>query len=337
MALPTRPLGKTGMEITRVGFGSWAAGGGGWAFSWGPQDDDQSIAAIRHAVEAGINWVDTAPGYGQGHSEEVVARALRDIPAPDRPYVFTKCGLRWDPAEPYKVSRRVGAPSSIREEAEQSLRRLQVDVIDLYQMHWPAEDGTPLESYWQALLQLKDEGKIRAAALCNHGTAQLEAAESLGHVESLQPPFSAIKRTSAPEIAWCAAHSAGVIVYSPMQAGLLTGRFSAERVASLHPDDWRGRNAEFQGERLSRNLALADALRAIAEQKGTSLPALAVAWAAAWPGVTGAIVGARSAAQVDGWLPAATIELTPTDLEKVASAIGTTGAGDGPARPSAGS
>ena len=330
MALPTRSLGKTGIEITRVGFGAWAAGGGGWSYSWGPQDDDESVGAIRHAVDAGINWVDTAAVYGLGHSEEVVGRALKTIPAQDRPYVFTKCGLRWDPEDRYKPSRRVGARESLREEVELSLRRLQVDVIDVYQMHWPAEDGTPLESYWSTLLQLKDEGKIRAAALCNHNAAQLEAAEALGHVDSLQPPFSAIRRTAAPDIAWCAAHSTGVIVYSPMQAGLLTGSFSAERVSKLHPDDWRGRHPEFQGERLSRNLALAEALRAVAEQKGTTLPAVAVAWAAAWPGVTGAIVGARSAAQVDGWLPAATLELSSDDIRQVAAAISSTGAGDGP-------
>jgi len=332
-ALPTRPLGKTGMDITRVGFGAWATGGGGWAFSWGPQDDEESIAAIRHAVEAGVNWVDTAAVYGLGHSEEVVARALRGIPAADRPFIFTKCGLRWDPADPYKPARRVGAPASLREEVEASLRRLEVEVIDLYQMHWPAEDGTPLEAYWSTLLELKDEGKVRAAGLCNHSAAQLEVAERTGHVDSLQPPFSAIRRTAAPDIAWCAAHSTGVIVYSPMQAGLLTGSFSAERAANLHPDDWRRHNPEFQGERLSRNLALADALRPIAAARGTTVAAVAVAWALAWPGVTGAIVGARSAAQVDGWLPAATIELSPAEIDQVTAAITATGAGEGPVAP----
>ena len=333
MGPPTRPLGTTGMDITRVGFGAWAAGGGGWAFSWGPQHDDDSVAALRHAVESGVNWVDTAAAYGLGHSEEVVGRAVQGIPPADRPYIFTKCGLRWDSSDPYKPARRVGAPVSLREEVEASLTRLQVDRIDLYQLHWPAEDGTPLESYWSTLLELKDEGKIRAPALCNHSVAQLEAAERLGHVDSLQPPFSAIRRTAAAEIAWCAAHSTGVIVYSPMQAGLLTGTFSAERVAGLHKDDWRARSPEFQGERLERNLALADALRPIAAERGTTVAAVAVAWALAWPGVTGAIVGARSAAQVDGWLPAATLELSGNELDRVASAITSTGAGEGPARP----
>lgn len=332
-SLPTRPLGKTGMDLTRVGFGAWAAGGGGWAFSWGPQDDDESIAAIRHSVEAGINWLDTAAVYGLGHSEEVVAKAMRGITPADRPFIFTKCGLRWDPADPYKQARRVGAPASLREEVELSLRRLETDVIDLYQMHWPAEDGTPLEDYWSTLLQFKDEGKIRAAGLCNHNVVQLEAAERLGHVDSLQPPFSAIKRSTADEIAWCSAHSTGVIVYSPMQAGLLTGAFSAERVANLHAEDWRLRNPEFQGERLSRNLALAGALRPIAEARGTTVAAVAVAWTLAWRGVTGAIVGARSPAQVDGWLPASELVLTTTELDDIAAAIASTGAGEGPARP----
>ena len=239
VALTTLPLGKTGMEITRVGFGAWALGGAGWAGSWGPQDDEESMAAIRHAVEAGVNWVDTAAVYGLGHSEEVVAAALDGIPKADRPFVFTKCGLAWDEQDRYRDARKSGRPESIRAELEASLRRLRRETIDLYQMHWPPTDGTTLDEYWATLLQLKDEGKIRAVGLSNHSVAQLQAAEALGHVDTLQPPFSAIKRAAAPEVAWCAAHSAGVIVYSPMQAGLLTGAFSAERVARLHGDDWR--------------------------------------------------------------------------------------------------
>jgi len=333
VAFLTRPLGKTGMDITRVGFGAWAAGGGGWAFSWGPQDDQDSVSAIRHAVESGINWVDTAAVYGLGHSEEVVADAMKGIPAADRPYIFTKCGLRWDKEDPYKPAKRVGAPESIRAEVEASLRRLAVEAIDLCQMHWPAEDGARLEDYWGTLLQLKAEGKIRAAGLSNHDMVLLEAAEARGHVDTLQPPFSAIRRTMAPEIAWCATHSTGVIVYSPMQAGLLTGAFSAARVAALHQDDWRARNAEFRGERLERNLALAEALRPIADERGTTMAAVAVAWVLTWPGVTGAIVGARNAEQVNGWLPAANLELSETELEDIARAIESTGAGDGPSRP----
>lgn len=333
MAFPTHTLGKTGIDITRVGFGAWAAGGGGWINSWGPQDDQESIAAIRHAVESGVNWVDTAPMYGLGHSEEVVAAALTGIAEADRPFIFTKCGLVWDNDHPYKPARRLGDPDSIRKGAEESLRRLQVEAIDLLQMHWPPEDGSRLDDYWGALLELREEGKIRAAGLCNHSLAQLDTAEALGHLDTLQPPFSAVKRTSAPEVAWCAANTTGVIVYSPMQAGLLTGAFSAERAAGLDHEDWRRRDAEFQGERLQRNLALADALRPIAEQRATTVAAIAVAWVLAWPGVTGAIVGARSTGQVDGWLPAATLELSDAELDQIALAIESTRAGDGPSRP----
>src|ERR1700704_1692205 len=238
--LATAPLGTTGMHITRVGFGAWAIGGGGWTFAWGNQDDADSIAAIRHAVERGVNWIDTAAVYGLGHSEEIVARALRDIPAGDRPYVFTKAGLVWDERDHAAPPRRVGDPLSIRREVEASLRRLDVERIDLYQMHWPAEDGTPLEDYWGTLLQLKEEGKVRAVGLSNHDVAQLEAAERLGHVGTPQPPFSGIPRgVAAAELPWCEAHRTGVIVYSPMQSGLLTGAFSVARAAQLGAGDWR--------------------------------------------------------------------------------------------------
>src|SRR6266478_3670039 len=315
--LPTTPLGTTGMRITRVGFGAWAIGVGGWTFAWGNQDDTASIAAIRQAVERGINWIDTAAVYGLGHSEEIVARALRDIPLDDRPYVFTKAGLVWDERD------RAATP-----------RRLDVERIDSYQMHWPAEDGTALEDYWGTLLQLKEEGKVRAVGLSNHNVAQLDAAERLGHVDTLQPPFSAIRReVAAAELPWCAAHRTGVIVYSPMQSGLLTGAFSLERAAALGADDWRYRSPDFTGLGLRRNVALADALRPIAERHGVTVAAVAVAWTLAWPGVTGAIVGARSPAQVDGWIGAASLELTDADLDDIAAAIARTGAGTGPVRP----
>jgi aryl-alcohol dehydrogenase-like predicted oxidoreductase len=331
--LPTRPLGGTGLDITRVGFGAWAIGGGGWSFAWGDQDDDASIAAIRHAVEQGVNWIDTAAVYGLGHSEEIVARALDGVPDADRPYVFTKCGLRWDPDNPLADARRIASPDSIRYEVEQSLKRLDVERIDLYQVHWPPDDGTPIEDYWGTMLELKAEGKVRAAGLSNHDRAQLEVAHSVGPIDSLQPPFSAIKRRAADEIAWCAEHNTGVIVYSPMQAGLLTGSFSAERAARLGQDDWRSRDPEFSGDRLRRNLALADELRPVAEQRGTSVAAVAVAWTLAWRGVTGAIVGARSPEQVDGWLPATHLELSDAELDAIARAIETTGAGEGPTHP----
>lgn len=331
----TRRLGGTGMEITPVGFGAWAVGGGGWAFAWGEQDDAASIAAIRHAVERGVNWIDTAAVYGLGHSEEVVARALRDFAPEDRPYLFTKCGLIWDRNNPTAVALRVGNPASLRRELEASLKRLGVERIDLYQVHWPAEDGTPIEAYWGELVKMREEGKIRAAGLSNHNVTQLEVAERVGHVDTLQPPFSAIRREVADrELAWCADHDTGVIVYSPMQSGLLTGAFSEERAAALTEGDWRARSSEFSGEGLRRNLALANSLRPIAARHGVTVAAVAVAWTLAWREVTGAIVGARGPEQVDGWLPAATLELTEADLDEIAAAIRGTGAGSGPERPS---
>jgi aryl-alcohol dehydrogenase-like predicted oxidoreductase len=333
-ALPTRPFGKTDMRITRVGFGAWATGGGGWSFGWGRQDDADSIAAIRHALSRGVNWIDTAAVYGLGHSEEVVAEALRDIPRAERPYVFTKCGLVWDEANPMTPSMRVGAAASIRREVEASLRRLMVERIDLYQMHWPAEDGTSLESYWRTLLDLKREGKVRAVGLSNHNVDQLRRAEEIGHVETLQPPFSAIHREiAANELPWCREHLTGVIVYSPMQSGLLTGAFDGKRAASLPADDWRTRSADHTGEGLKRNLKLAEALKPIAERHGVTQAAVAVAWTLAWPGVTGAIVGARNPSQVDGWLAAGVLELTDSDMAEIASAIEKSGAGVGPTMP----
>ena len=329
-SLRARMLGRTGMSISRVGFGAWAIGGPDWAVGWGAQDDQASIRAIRHAVERGVNWIDTAAIYGLGHSEEVVGRALAEMPAAERPYVFTKCGQVWDPHDRYSKL-RVGKPESIRREAEQSLRRLRVEVIDLYQMHWPAEDGTPLEDYWQALLDLKAEGKVRAVGLSNHAVGLLERAEALGHVDTLQPPLSAIRRGAlAAELPWCEAHETGVIVYSPMQSGLLSGRFSADRVAALPSDDWRSRHADFQGDALTRNLAVADAMKPIAARQGVSPAAVAVAWALAMPGVTGAIVGARSPEQVDGWVAAAALDLDEEDRTAIATAIRGVGAGEGP-------
>ena len=332
----TRPFGRTGMSITRVGFGAWAIGGGDWAFGWGDQDEAASIAAIRRACESGINWIDTAAVYGLGRSEETVAKALRGMPAASRPYVFTKCGLVWSEENRMLPPRRLGRPESIRRELDASLRRLGVERIDLYQMHWPAEDGAPIEEYWGVLLDLKREGKARAVGLCNHSAAQLEAAERLGHVETLQPPFSAIRRdVAAGELPWCHAHETGVIVYSPMQAGLLTGSFTEARARSLPQNDWRSRSVNFLGEGLKRNLALAEALRPIAARRNVSVGAVAVAWTLAWPGVTAAIVGARSADQVDGWIAAANIELSGAEMREIAAAIASTGAGTGPSAPSA--
>lgn len=333
-SFPTQPLGRTGMEITRVGFGAWAIGGPDWAVGWGPQDDGDAVDAILHAVDRGINWIDTAAVYGLGHSEELVRKALASLPPSRRPYVFTKCGLTWSAEDPKAMPRRTGAPDSLRREVEDSLRRLGVDCIDLYQMHWPAGDGTPLDVYWETLLDLKRAGKVRAVGLSNHNLAQLQAAQAIGEVDTLQPPFSAIRRDAAADLLpWCAQHDVGVIVYSPMQSGLLTGAFTRERAAALPADDWRSRNAEFTQPNLDRNLALAEAMKPIAERHGVTVGAVAVAWTLAWPGVTGAIVGARSAHQVDGWLGAATLELDAEDLLSIAQAIEDSGAGTGPALP----
>lgn len=333
MTLPTRALGSSGLEITRVGFGAWAIGGGGWSFGWGPQDDDASLAAMRHAIERGVNWIDTAAVYGLGHSEELVGRLLRSIPREDHPFVFTKCGLVWNEADPMEENKRVLRPDSIRRECEASLRRLGVERIDLYQFHWPTDDGTPIEDSWAEMLRLVEEGKIRAAGVSNFDVALLDRCEAIRHVDSLQPPFSLIRRdTGASQIPWCAAHDTGVIVYSPMQSGILTDRFSAERVAAMAEDDWRRRSPQFNEPALSRNLALRDALRPIARRHDTSVSSIAVAWTLAWPGVTGAIVGARSPEQVDGWIDAARVTLTAADLDEITMAIERTGAGTGPTR-----
>jgi aryl-alcohol dehydrogenase-like predicted oxidoreductase len=332
--LPKRRLGNTDMDITVLGFGAWAIGGGDWAFTWGPQDDNASVAAIRHAVSRGINWIDTAASYGLGHSEEVVGRALRDIPADERPFVFTKCGLVADPAQPMVPSRRVGDPASIRQGVDDSLRRLEVDRIDLMQMHWPAEDGVPVEEYWGAMLELQQAGKVREVGLSNHSVEQLTAAEKVGHVATLQPPFSMINRAAAAELLpWCEDNGAGVIAYSPLQSGLLTGAFSLERLSSLDAKDWRLRNPEFQDERLNANLALVDAVRSVSERHDVSVSAAAIAWVLAFRGVSGAIVGARSTEQVDGWIAAGGVQLTDEDFGSLATVISETGAGQGPSSP----
>jgi aryl-alcohol dehydrogenase-like predicted oxidoreductase len=332
--LPTRPLGSSGLDITPVGFGAWAIGGGGWSFGWGPQDDTASLAAMRRALELGVNWIDTAAVYGLGHSEELVGRLLRELSGDERPFVFTKGGLVWDEQNRMVEPRRVLQPESIRTEVEASLRRLGVEQIDLYQFHWPDETGTPVEDSWETMSRLVDEGKIRAAGVSNFDISLLQRCEAVRHVDSLQPPFSLIRReVGEREIPWCAEHHTGVICYSPMQSGILTESFNLPRVRAFAVDDWRRRSPEFQHPRLSRNLGLRDALRPIAQRYRTTVSAVAIAWVLAWPGVTGAIVGARSAEQVDGWIGAATLTLSPADLNSIATAIARTGAGAGPLRP----
>jgi aryl-alcohol dehydrogenase-like predicted oxidoreductase len=337
MGLAKRPLGKSGLQITTVGFGAWAAGGGGWVFGWGPQDDGASVAAIHHAVALGVNWIDTAAVYGFGHSEEVVGRALRELPANERPYVFTKCGVHQNEGGPMAPPTRTLRPDSIPRECEDSLRRLGVERIDLFQFHWPDQAGTPVEDSWGAMLRLVEQGKVRAAGVSNFDVRLLERCEALRHVDSLQPPFSLVRRdVAAAEIPWCASHATGVIAYSPMQSGLLADRFTVEHVAALAEDDWRRRSPEFQPPKLQANLALRDSLRPLAEKRGASVGALAVAWTLTWPGLTGAIVGARSPEQVDGWIAAANLVLEPAELDAIAAAIARTGAGTGPPRPPAG-
>ena len=332
-----RALGTTGLEITQVGFGAWAVGGGGWAYGWGSQDDADSISAIQHAVWRGINWVDTAAIYGLGHSEEVVGRAIREMPALERPYVFTKGGMIPDPARPFDEPQRNLRPESIRKEVEASLRRLGVERIDLYQFHWPDAIGTAIEDSWGEMSRLIDEGKVRTGGVSNFDVGLLERVERVRHVDSLQPPFSLIRRQSAADvIPWCASHGTGVIVYSPMQSGILTDGFSRDRVEQMASDDWRRGNVEFQEPRLSRNLRLRDALRPVAARHAVSVAAVAVAWTLSFRGVSGTIVGARSREQVDGWIGAGNLTLEPRDLAEIALALERTRAGAGPRRPESG-
>jgi aryl-alcohol dehydrogenase-like predicted oxidoreductase len=334
MTLPTRALGTSSLEITTVGFGSWAVGGGGWAFGWGPQDDDRSVAAISHAVERGITWVDTAAIYGLGHGEEVVGRALRALPAASRPLVFTKCGLLWDDADRMKPARRVVTAETVRRGAEDSLRRLGLDRLDLLQIHWPDDEGNAIEPAWEEMLRLREEGLTRAVGVSNFDVGLLERCEALGHVDSLQPPFNLVSRETAEELLpWADEHGTGVICYSPMKNGILTGSFSGARVAAMAEDDWRRSAPNFKEPALSRNLSLRDALRPIAERRGATVASVAVAWTLTWPGVGGAIVGARAPEQVDGWIGAAELRLSAADLDEIAAAVRATGAGSGPADP----
>ena len=333
-SLATRNLGKLGPEITRVGFGAWAIGGGGWAFGWGPQDDGAALEAMRRALVLGVNWIDTAAVYGLGHSEELVGRLLRELPKAERPYVFTKCGLAWDERNRMAEPRRTLEPALIRKECEASLRRLGVERIDLYQFHWPDAAGLPVEDSWGEMSRLADEGKVRWAGVSNFDAKLLERCEIIRHVDSLQPPFSLIRRDAAEkEIPWCARHGSGVIVYSPMQSGLLTDRWSVDRARNLAPDDWRRRGPQFQSPNLERNLELRDTLSPIAARHSTTISSVAIAWTLAWPGVTGAIVGARSPDQVDGWIAAGNLDLTKEDLIEIAQAVERTGAGTGPKYP----
>jgi aryl-alcohol dehydrogenase-like predicted oxidoreductase len=309
--MKTKRLGTSDLFITPIGFGAWAIGGSGWEFGWGEQDDDASIDAIHRGLELGVNWIDTAAVYGMGHSEEVVAKALRSWPGP-RPYVFTKCGLRWD--EQGYVHRNLKA-KSIRQECEDSLRRLNVDVIDLYQIHWPTDD---LEEGWSAMVQLQEEGKVRWIGVSNFNVDELSRVQKIASVTSLQPPYSLVRREVEPEILpYCRSNGIGVIVYSPMASGLLTGAMTRERAANLPDSDWRGRDLEFQEPRLSKNLALVERLRDVGARIQRPAGQVAIAWTLRNPAVTGAIVGARNAKQVGGNVDAATLRLTDREVAEI--------------------
>lgn len=320
-------LGASGPEITTVGLGSWAIGGP-YEFGWGPVDDQESISAIRHGIERGINWVDTAPVYGKNHSEEVVGLALEPYETGKDVLVFTKCGRNYYGSDG-KISSDL-RPETIRWECEQSLQRLKVERIDLLQFHWPDPDtGTPVEESWGTLGELIDEGKVRWGGVSNFTVSLLERCEAVRHIDSLQPPLNLINRAARNDvIPWCKEHGVGVIVYAPMASGLLTGKFDRQRIDGLPSDDWRRRAANFTEPRLSRNLLLVEQLEQVAAELNVSLPALSVAWTLSVPGVTGAIAGARSPEQVDGWLPAAQLQLPPQVLQDIQRVIDLTGAGD---------
>ncbi|HSQ58109.1 MAG TPA: aldo/keto reductase [Gemmata sp.] len=311
--MQTRKLGNSDLHITAIGFGAWAIGGGGWAFAWGTQDDRDYIAAIREALDLGINWIDTAAVYGLGHSEEVVANALEG--ATKRPYVFTKCGRVWD--EKGQIGKCLKA-ASIRAECEASLRRLKVDAIDLYQMHWPEPDED-IEEGWQTMLKLKEEGKVRWVGVSNFSAEQMARIAKFGPITSLQPPYSLIRREiEASILPYCAASGIGTIVYSPMASGLLTGAMTRERIVALPADDWRKeKNKHYQEPLLSRNLALVQVLKAIGARKGKKPGEVAISWTLRHPAVTAAIVGARRPGQLQELLGAAEWRLTATEINEI--------------------
>jgi aryl-alcohol dehydrogenase-like predicted oxidoreductase len=313
--LATTELGNTGLEITRVGFGAWAIGGGGWEFGWGPQEDEESVAAIQHAVEQGVNWIDTAAAYGFGRSEQVVGKAIASLAR--KPLVFTKSSLLEGPGR--KVVHNLKRDSILRE-AEASLTRLGVDAIDLYQIHWPLPE-TDIEEGWSAMAELKDQGLVRHIGVSNFSVEQLRRISSIAPVETLQPQYSLVDRDAEREILpYADGNGIGVIVYSPMGSGLLTGRMTRERIDSLPADDWRKNDPRFTEPQLSRHLALVDRLTAVAARHDTTPGAVAIAWTLRNPAVDGAIVGFRRPDQVDPLLPAASLRLTDADVAEIAGA-----------------
>jgi aryl-alcohol dehydrogenase-like predicted oxidoreductase len=308
-----KTLGNSDLQLTPIGFGAWAIGGGNWEFAWGPQDDDESVGAIQKALELGVNWIDTAAIYGLGHSEEVVAKALKGWSGA-RPLVFTKCSMRWH--EDRSIYRSLKA-DSLRQELEGSLRRLGLEQIDLYQIHWPNPE-TEIEEGWEALAKFKEEGKIRWIGVSNFNVEQMKRAQKIAPITSLQPPYSMLRRAIEQEILpFAQENGIGVINYSPMVSGLLTGKMTAERIASLPSDDWRRRSVEFNEPRLSRNMNLVELLREIGQEHGVEPGVVAVAWTLYHPAVTAAIVGGRSARQVEGLVPALSFRLSEEEYGRI--------------------
>lgn len=308
--MQTRQLGNSDLQLTRIGYGAWAIGGGDWQFGWGDQDDNDSISAIHAALDGGINWIDTAAVYGLGHSEEIVAKALKG--RSNRPYVFTKCSRRWDDERKIYSSLR-----EIRKEVEDSLRRLQVDVIDLYQVHWPTPEED-IEVGWTEMAKLKEEGKVRWIGVSNFNVEQMERAAKIAPITSLQPPYSLVERNVEAEILpYCERHNIGVINYSPMGAGLLTGAMTLERAHNLPDNDWRSRHENFREPRILRHLQLVEILKSIAEKHGRTPGEVAIAWTLRLPVVTASIVGARSAKQVEGIIGAMDLVLSADEIEQI--------------------
>ena len=307
-----RTLGNSDLQLTSIGFGAWAIGGGNWEFAWGPQEDSESIEAIHRALDLGVNWIDTAAIYGLGHSEEVVAKALKTTS--HKPYVFTKCSMRWDAER--KIYRSLKA-ESLAEEIENSLRRLGVETIDLYQVHWPNPDPE-IEEGWETLTKFKEQGKLRWIGVSNFNVEQMTRAQKIAPITSLQPPYSMLRRAIETEILpFALKNNIGVINYSPMVSGLLTGKMTAERVAALPADDWRRRAVEFNEPRLSKNLKLVELLREIGAGHGVEPGVVAVAWTLRNPAITAAIVGGRSAAQVEGLAPALEFRLSDEEFARI--------------------
>ncbi len=308
-----RKLGNSDMEITPIGFGSWAVGGSGWSHGWGEQDDKDSVAAIHAALDSGMNWIDTAAVYGLGHSEEVVARALSEYSGP-KPYVFTKCSMVWDAQREVSFSLKA---VSVRKECEDSLRRLKTDSIDLYQIHWPNPEEE-IEEGWTEMARLKEEGKVRWIGVSNFSVDQMRRAQSIAPITSLQPPYSMLRRSIEEAILpYTEENGIGVIAYSPMLSGMLTGAMTKERAAALPEDDWRSRSPEFQEPKLSRNLALVDLLTEIGKRHGKPTAAVALAWVLRHPAVTGAIVGGRNEKQVKGVASALDFRLSREEITEI--------------------